>query len=122
MHSLKYYMNDYLQYCQYRKRLDSKTLKAYRIDLKQFKKYTSTYSDFFSKSVIDSFITELHKHYIPKTVKRKIASLKAFFHYLIYKEVLSENPFDKLDIAFREPKLLPKTIPFHIIQSFLNVL
>lgn len=122
MHSLNDYMNDYLQYCQYRKRLDSKTLKDYRIDLKQFKKYTSTYSDFFSKSVIDSFITELHKQYMPKTVKRKIASLKAFFHYLIYKEVLSENPFDKLDIAFREPKLLPKTIPFHIIQSFLNVL
>lgn len=122
MHSLNDYMNDYLQCYQYRKRLDSKTVKAYRIDLNQFKKYSSTHSDFFSKNVIDSFITELHKQYMPKTVKQKIASLKAFFHYLIYKEILSENPFDKLDIAFREPKLLPKTIPFHIIQSFLNVL
>lgn len=122
MHSLNDYMKDYLQYCQYRKRLDSKTLKAYRIDLEQFREYASGLLDFSSKNVIDYFITELHKQYMPKTVKRKIASLKAFFHYLIYKEVLSENPFDKLDIAFREPKLLPKTIPFHIIQSFLNVL
>lgn len=122
MHSLNYYMNDYFQYCEYRKRLDSKTLKAYRIDLEQFQKYTCDNPNFFAKDVIDSFITELHKQYKPKTVKRKAASLKAFFHYLIYKEILTENPFDKLDVCFREPKLLPKTIPFHIIQSFLNVL
>ena len=55
-------------------------------------------------------------------MKRKIASLKAFFHYLTYKEILEDNPFAKLDIKFREAKLLPKTIPFHTIQSFLNVL
>lgn len=36
--------------------------------------------------------------------------------------MLRENPFAKLDIRFREPKLLPKTIPFHLIQSFLSAL
>lgn len=39
-----------------------------------------------------------------------------------YKEILSENPFTKLDIRFREAKLLPKTIPFHAIQTFLSTL
>ena len=39
-----------------------------------------------------------------------------------YKEHLSENPFAKLDIRFREAKLLPKTIPFHSIQAFLSTL
>lgn len=28
-------INEYIEYCEYRKRLDSKTLKAYKIDLKQ---------------------------------------------------------------------------------------
>ena len=55
-------------------------------------------------------------------MKRKIASLKAFFHHLSYQEILSENPFDKLDIRFREAKLLPKTIPFHSLQTFLSTL
>ena len=32
---------------------------------------------------LDKYITHLHKQYKPKTVKRKIASLKAFFHYLV---------------------------------------
>lgn len=112
----------YLEYCRYRKRLDSKTLKAYRIDLKQYAVYINTSKDFFSKNILDSYLTLLHKQYKPKTVKRKIASLKAFFHHLSYQEILSENPFDKLDIRFREAKLLPKTIPFHSLQTFLSTL
>lgn len=36
MNPLKTTINDYLNYCRYQKRLDSKILKAYRIDLNQF--------------------------------------------------------------------------------------
>lgn len=39
-----------------------------------------------------------------------------------YQELIDENPFAKLDIHFRKPKLLPKTIPFHSIQKFLSTL
>ena len=122
MNTLKSYISKYIEYCEYRKRLDSKTLKAYKIDLKQFEIFCTNLSDCFAKSVVDDFITNLHKQYKPKTVKRKIASLKAFFHHMEYKELLNENPFAKLDIRFREPKLLPKTIPFHSIQTFLSTL
>lgn len=122
MNTLKNYISEYIEYCEYRKRLDSKTLKAYKIDLKQFEIFCTNLSDCFAKSVVDDFITNLHKQYKPKTVKRKIASLKAFFHHMEYKELLNENPFAKLDIRFREAKLLPKTIPFHSIQTFLSTL
>lgn len=122
MNTLEQLITEYIEYCKYRKRLDDKTLKAYQLDLRQYKMYTHNEMNPLSRNVIDSFITELHKKYKPKTVKRKIASLKAFFHYLTYKEILADNPFDKIDIVFREPKLLPKTIPFHTIQDFLNVL
>lgn len=122
MNTLNCCVAEYLEYCHYRKRLDAKTLKAYRIDLKQYEDFCAGVSDCFSKSVLDNFITDLHKQYKPKTVKRKIASLKAFFHYMEYREVLHENPFAKLDIRFREAKLLPKTIPFHSIQAFLSAI
>ena len=122
MNTLKNYISEYIEYCEYRKRLDSKTLKAYKIDLKQFEIFCTDLSDCFAKNVVDDFITNLHKQYKPKTVKRKIASLKAFFHHMEYKELLNENPFTKLDIRFREAKLLPKTIPFHTIQTFLSTL
>lgn len=122
MNTLNDYISEYIEYCEYRKRLDGKTLKAYRIDLKQYELFCSVPTDFASRITVDKFITQLHKQYKPKTVKRKIASLKAFFHYMDYKELLSENPFAKLDIRFREAKLLPKTIPFHSIQAFLSTL
>ena len=122
MNTLNNYVAEYLEYCEYRKRLDRKTLKAYRIDLKQYANYLQNISEFYFKDNLDKYITLLHKQYKPKTVKRKIASLKAFFHYMEYKEILLENPFTKLDIRFREAKLLPKTIPFHSLQTFLSTL
>lgn len=122
MNTLKNYITEYLEYCQYRKRLNEKTLKAYRIDLKQYEHFCTAPSGCFSKNTVDLYITDLQKRYKPKTAKRKIASLKAFFHYLEYRELLAENPFAKLDVRFREPKLLPKTIPFHSIQTLLSTL
>ena len=124
MNTLENYILSYLEHCKYRKCLDRKTLKAYTIDLNQYNSYCITIdtTDSMSRNTLESFITFLHKHYKPKTIKRKIASLKAFFHYLEYIEVLSVNPFLKLDFRFREPKLLPRTIPAHTIHSFLNIL
>ena len=122
MNNLNDYITEYIEYCQYRKRLDFKTLKAYHIDLKQYSLFSSELPTCLSKETLDLYITNLHKQFKPKTIKRKIASLKAFFHYLEYRELLSENPFQKLDIRFREAKLLPKTIPFHSIQLFLSTL
>ena len=122
MNFLNDLIREYLEYCTYRKRLDPKTLKAYRIDLEQYKDFCTGTSACFSKDVVDNFITCLHKQHKPKTVKRKIASLKAFFRHMEYREVIKENPFKKLDIRFREAKLLPKTIPFHSIQAFLSAI
>ena len=36
MNNLQTHINNYLEHCRHQKRLDSKTLKAYRIDLQQF--------------------------------------------------------------------------------------
>ncbi len=115
-------IENYIEYCEFRKRLNKKTLKAYSIDLNQYNSFLSASEAWFSKNALDCYITFLHKQYKPKTVKRKIASLKAFFHYMMYTETLQENPFEKLDTRFREAKLLPKIIPFHSIQKFLSTL
>lgn len=123
MNPLKTTINDYLNYCRYQKRLDSKTLKAYRIDLNQFA--TQVPIDSFSMitpKTLESFIASLHKNYKPKTVKRKIAALKALFHYLEYKNIIEINPFNKIQIRFREPVILPKTIPLHTIETFLSAM
>jgi len=123
MDSTKTHIKNYLEYCKLQKCLDAKTLKAYQIDLRQFSEQISNINiPEITSEILEQYISKLHKQYKPKTVKRKIASLKAFFHYLEYQELIKENPFNKLDTRFREEKLLPKTIPFHSIQKFLSVL
>lgn len=120
MNNLKKHIEDYLLYCQYQKRLDKKTLNAYRIDLSQFAEYSgSTDIIYTTPGTLEDFISKLHLKYKPKTVKRKIASIKAFYHYLEYKDFIEKNPFNKIQVKFREPSILPKTIPLHIVETFL---
>ncbi|MEG2112244.1 MAG: tyrosine-type recombinase/integrase, partial [Anaerovoracaceae bacterium] len=112
--------NNYLNFCKYQKNLNEKTLKAYRIDLRQFTEYIEQYHQELSRSILTDFITELHKKYKPKSAKRKIASVKAFFTFLEYEELIQENPFSKIKIKFQEPFLLPRTIPLAIIERLLT--
>lgn len=109
-------MQRFLNHCKIRKALNDKTIKAYKIDLRQFAQFTDNK---FSKDVICQYIDMLHEKYKPKTIKRKIASVKAFTHYLIIEEVIEINPFNKIDISFKEPTMLPKTIPLNVINSIL---
>ncbi len=123
MSSLQTYIDGYLDYCQYQKRLDKKTLKAYRIDLTQFHQAVRPAELCeVTPAVLEDFITGLHKKYKPKTVKRKIASLKAVFHYFEYREMIERNPFNKIQVRFREPVTLPKTIPLRTVEKLLSVM
>lgn len=107
----------FLDYCKSRKTLNDKTIKAYRIDLRQF---SECVDNTYSKETICQYIDSLHEQFKPKTVKRKIASLKAFTHYLLIEEFIEINPFNKIDISFKEPSVLPKTIPLNVINSILT--
>lgn len=123
MNTLQKHIKNYLEYCQLQKRLDAKTLKAYRIDLTQFHaQFSSADISAITPDMLEHFIANLHQNFKPKTVKRKIASLKAFFHYLEYKELIERNPFNKIHVKFREPVILPKTIPLHTLELFLSTL
>lgn len=105
------------------KRLDSKTINAYRIDLRQFSEQNITQNaSGITSAMLENYVATLHQKYKPKTVKRKIASLKALFHYLGYKEIITINPFNKIQLRFREPTILPKTIPLHTVETFLSAI
>ncbi|MDR2025207.1 MAG: tyrosine-type recombinase/integrase [Hungatella sp.] len=110
----------YLEYCQYQKKLNSKTLKAYRIDITQFQRFIDHTECNGLRGLLSSFVTHLHKEYKSKTVKRKIASIKAFYNWMECEEIIKENPFTKINLKFNEPKVLPKTISFDVIERLLK--
>ncbi len=120
MNNLQTLIKNYLEYCDTQKRLNQKTLKAYRIDLAQFSEQISFKSNSeITLEMLEDYIKILHQYYKPKTVKRKIASIKAFFHYLEQKDKIQVNPFKKIQVRFREPVILPKTIPLQTIETLL---
>lgn len=122
MQTLETITKQYLNYCKIHRNLDSKTIKAYRIDLKQFISIIPVAELPIDKEALMIYLSKIHEIYQPRTVKRKIASVKAFFHYLEYEEIIKTNPFNKINLNFRQPKRLPKTIPANIIQTFLSTL
>lgn len=121
MNDIELQIKHYLDYCSLQKRLDAKTIKSYRIDLTQFASHiTETQLRNITQNTLEQYISHLHQNYQPKTVKRKIASLKAMFHYFEYKELIFQNPFNKMQIKFREPVILPKTIPLQTMEYLLK--
>lgn len=123
MYTFQTHIENYLAYCDTQKCLDKKTIKAYRIDLQQLSDQLSIQDiTEITSAELETYIAGLHKKYKPKTVKRKIASIKALFHYLEYRDIMSQNPFNKIRLRFREPVILPKVIPLHTIEVFLSTI
>lgn len=112
-------VKQYLEFCQYHKELNRNTLKAYEIDLRQYFSYIQ--EAIFEKAKIEEYIMKLHKEYKQKTVKRKIASIKAFYRYMEERERTTEpNPFVKIHVKFKETESLPRIIPRKDIEQLLN--
>lgn len=120
-HNTAQLIEKYLQHCKFEKGLSEKTLKAYRIDLTQFSTYLNDNSArSCRKEDIQRYLSILYDWYKMKSVKRKMAALKAFFNYLEDEELLEKNPFAKLHVKLHEPLLLPKTIPLANINLLLQ--
>lgn len=120
MEKLDSQIEDYLGYCQQQKRLNEKTVKAYRIDLTQFSDASAHLEGPLDKDNITHYIAYLHDKYKPKTAKRKIASIRAFLNHLEFEEQIDTNPIHKIRLAFREPMALPKSLPLSTIQKLLR--
>jgi integrase/recombinase XerD len=115
----------FLFHCQYEKDLSAKTLRAYAGDLKQFRLFLSEHGtgdlvQNVDKSVIRAFLKALHKRYGPRSIKRKVASLKAFLNYLEYEDKIAANPFRKMRLALDKAKPLPKTLSIENVEAILR--
>lgn len=116
MFEYKLHIDEFLNYCRYHKKLSDKTIRAYKIDLSQY----GVFSNELSKQALWDYIEYLNKKYKPKTAKRKLATLKAFIHFLLLQDLIDFNPFDKLETKIKEPLLLPKTIPLGVIAKLIS--
>jgi integrase/recombinase XerD len=125
MKDLKILIDSFIFHCQYEKNLSSHSLKAYSIDLKQFYNFillNEVTENAIDKNIIRDYLKELFQSNKPKTIKRKIATIKSFMNYLEYEEIIEISPFYKMKINIKEGKQLPKTIELKIIKRLFSYL
>lgn len=119
------YISDFCDFLQHQKRYSSHTVLAYQKDLKQFNQYILTefeIDDFNQvKSVfIRSWIVSLIEEGIsPRTINRKISSLKSFYKYLLKKNNVTTNPLLKI-VTPKTSKRLPVFIGENEIYDLFN--
>ena len=112
---LKEAIEQFLFHCRYEKNLSPKTLKAYSIDLRQVTDFLTanlpaTHLEAIDKTALRLYIKTLFTGLAEKTVKRKVASLKALFHFLEREDLIAVNPFRKMDVRIKETKRLPRSL------------
>lgn len=124
MQTLTKAIDHFLVHCRIEKNLSPKTIKAYQIDLKQVHSFFCEKS--YSKEVNSVSKVEL-RNYLesigslkPKSIKRKIATLKALFNFLEFEDMIITNPLRKMRIRIREEKKLPRVLNIQEMGSLFR--
>src|SRR4029079_14255705 len=119
--TLKACIQEFLLHCSVEKNLSQKTLKAYKTDLVQLINFLE--SDMLigeiSKFLIRNYISGI-SHLKPKSIKRKISTLKAMFNYLEFDDKITINPFRKMRLNIKADKRLPTVMSIKEIYKILN--
>lgn len=115
---------DFIRHCKFEKNLSPKTIKAYEIDLKQTVAFLkkgkySLAANTITKEPIRDYIESI-SHLKPKSIKRKIATLKALFNYLEFEDKITVSPFRKMRIRIKEPKQLPKVMELAEVEKIFK--
>lgn len=114
---------EFENYLSSQKNYSINTVISYLGDIRTFTMFLNQeeLGDLFhaSERVSKFYITFLHGRYSPKSIRRKISSLRSFYDYLVSEELLSVNPFVNVTLP-KEGKKLPKFIYENEMMDFLN--
>lgn len=116
---------DYLERCEKERGLDAKTVRAYRFDLAQYRDWcagSAEAADPFSKDAIRAYLAFLNARYAPASVRRKLATVRAFMSHLRDESAVLASPFDGLKLKLRAPRLLPRTVPLAEMRRLFRLM
>jgi integrase/recombinase XerD len=121
---MKEQIEQFLQYITEEKGYSANTLAAYRNDLTQFLAFLSGRVDGWdevNREIIIDYIMAMKsdQEYASSTVARKVAAIKSFFHYLVDKGKLEDDPTATLDSP-KVRKRLPRAVSGNDLERLLK--
>lgn len=117
-------VEDFLSHLEREKRASVHTVAAYRNDLAQFLNHLVAHEvvswDEVGQEHIETFLQWLQESgYAISTTARKVAAVRSFFHFLLEKGLLADDPSVK--VAPPEvPRRAPRTLSVHEVAGLLD--
>jgi integrase/recombinase XerC len=118
-------IDNFTYYLRYEKRASVHTLNAYITDLKQFEEFCQKDRPNFSLQEalfgdIRAWMVSLINQKIePRSINRKIASLKNYFKFLQIQKIRTDNPTQKVK-PLKTSKMLPIFIKTNEVEQLFN--
>lgn len=119
------YQESFISYLKYEKRNSSHTVTAYKKDLDQFVQFcTERVGEFDVKRVdaklVRSWIVSLmEQQYTPRSVNRKISTVKAYYRFLMKNEIVELNPAVNVTVP-KIRKKLPNFVEENNLHHLLD--
>jgi integrase/recombinase XerD len=114
----------YLRHCRVTRGLSGHSLDAYGQDLGELYRFigASRAPSCVDRDVIVDYVQHLReaRRLGPRTVKRRLACLKAFFKWLETEAVIAVTPFQNLKLNLRLPKQLPRYLPVQELRALIG--
>ena len=117
-------ITDFLRYIETERRLSANTVAAYRNDLSQWADYATDggthplCADTTSVNDLRLWISTLARNKVTqRSIRRKVQSLRAFFHFMMLRRGLKSNPASELQLA-----RLPKALPVYVTTAEMNAI
>ncbi len=105
------YQESFINYLTFEKRTSSHTVTAYKKDLDQFVQFCTEVVGVFDVKKTDDRLVRgwivhlMEKEYTPRSVSRKISTIKAFFRFLMKNDVVELNPAVQVSLPKIRKKL-----------------
>lgn len=117
-------INDFIEYLHNEKNTSGNTEVSYQRDLKKmaayFEKQGIAHADEVTESDLKAYVSEMQSaDFASSTISRNIASIRALFHYLFKKGVVSEDPSENLR-APRIEKKMPEILTVQEVDRLLS--
>lgn len=119
------YQESFISYLKYEKRNSSHTVTAYKKDLDQFVLFSTERIGEFDVKRVDAklvrswIVSLMEQQYTPRSVNRKISTIKAFYRFLMKNEVVENNPAINIPVP-KIRKKLPNFVEENNLHHLLD--
>ena len=119
------YRESFLVYLQHEKRNSTNTVQSYSIDLDQFIRYCRSVHKILNLDEVDvkvvrGWVVQLMEEGLaPRSVNRKLTTLKTFYQFLIRESVITKNPMNSI-LTLKQKTKLPEFVEQEHMDQLLD--